>query len=796
MDTNHGTVSPYSIGSDNNLVPVKFRGTIFQQVHRIYSKITLALLIISTLFLVVLIVLSIVYAHPRFEICSSEECIRIAASLKESMNTSVNPCDNFYEYACGRWSREHPTPDSSSTNSWFSERTARVARTIRDLLQENTTVETPWAVVQAKNLYTSCLDVASLNSLGLWPLRNLLEELDLPEIPALFSGTPGNITSQLARLKKTLGKDVFFGLDVIPDPKNNSRNIILLGMPYTSSPLPRDVELDKRIQRIRTRKRAIEKDLPDEDEEGLMSVEQIYMTEIIREVTSNGTAKICNLNDTGYPNETEIARVVEQIYGMSEELYYLTHGDSNDTISEADFKYEDYMYVDDLQKITDDYIKDVNLSLTPRQIWRPFIEEVFKDIPGLDLTRKDKVLVEDLDYLKEIAVLISATDDEVLEASIWWVVLDIVAPHSSENLREAWDKYLLSIADIEVWQSRSLHCVNSVNHLMGMAVSWLFVDPKFHEKMGQKVVEMLEDIRAAFASLVQQADWMDAQTKSATLEKSKKMASAIGHPHWLFEEAELNEYYEGINMIEDAYLDNMLHIVKLRWKYVLESLHDENFANETYWATDPTDVNAFHTFQANQITVPAGILQFPFYELGLEALNYGAIGTVLGHELTHGFDNIGRQFDTSGNLRQWWSNETINEYTEKTQCFVDHYNTYYEEKVDDYIDGESTLDENIADNGGLREAVWAYRRWKARHGAEETLPGFTHLSSEQLLFLAFGHIWCESYTATALRWMLMDTHCPGHVRLVAVIRNSVEFSDAFKCPVGSNMNPEKKCHLW
>lgn len=177
-------------------------------------------------------------------------------------------------------------------------------------------------------------------------------------------------------------------------------------------------------------------------------------------------------------------------------------------------------------------------------------------------------------------------------------------------------------------------------------------------------------------------------------------------------------------------------------------------------------------------------------------MNYGAIGTVLGHELTHGFDNSGRHFDSNGNVRQWWTNETISEYTEKTDCFVKHYNSYYEVEVDDYIDGERTLGENIADNGGLREAVVAYDKWKARHGKEPLLPGFTDLTHEQLVFLSFAHLWCESYTPVSLKWIMQDSHCPGHVRLHGVLKNSNEFSKAWKCPVGSNMNPAKKCRLW
>lgn len=145
--------------------------------------------------------------------------------------------------------------------------------------------------------------------------------------------------------------------------------------------------------------------------------------------------------------------------------------------------------------------------------------------------------------------------------------------------------------------------------------------------------------------------------------------------------------------------------------------------------------------------------------MNCRVMNYGAIGTILGHELTHGFDNSGRQFDTNGNLKQWWSNETIGEYVDKTQCFIDQYDDCYEDEVyrcyvgiadnykrassfqiDEYIDGEMTLGENIADNGGFKEAYMAYDSWRIRHGEELLLPGFTHLTHEQLFFLGYAHV--------------------------------------------------------
>ncbi|CAK9811556.1 Nep1 [Anthophora quadrimaculata] len=793
------TQSIYTIASQQNLVPIRSRHAYMKRRRYVPNLMMIILFLLLACCFVIAVVFSILYATNRpKKLCETESCVRIAASLKESMDTSVDPCDDFYKYACGKWPDEHPIPDKSFTNSWFEERRERVSRKIRELLRDNSTSNNaPWAVLQAKILYSSCMDKKAVDELGLTPLFQLLEELNLPPIPAVFTRQTTNYIKQLAMVKKVLGRDIFFGFDVIPDPRNTSNNVMVFDLPITSSPLPNDKELEKRLHSVRSSFHKLEDDVEDEIDRMLKDAEISYMTDIIKQVINNGTLDTCSLSDESlFPEEIELENVVDVLYELTSTFYSLTRLESNQTIWEDDLTDYDYMLVDDLQKLTDEYVMHVNSTLTPKPLWRPFIELVFEGIDTLDLNGKDKILVGDLEYLKKIALSLALIKEEGLETYIWWAIIDIVVPHSSDTLRKIWLNYINKATSVEFSESKSLLCASAVNELMGMAVSWLFVDPSFHKDKGKRVFEMMDDIKEAFASLVVHTDWMDRQTKIATLEKNRKMESQIGFPNWLFDEKVLNEYYEGIDLSETEYLNNMIQIVRLMSVSELQCVHTINYNNASYWATDPTDVNAFHTYQFNHITIPAGILQFPFYELGLESLNYGAIGTVLGHELTHGFDNSGRHYDSNGNVRQWWTNETILQYTEKTECFVEHYNSYYENEADDYIDGERTLGENIADNGGLREAVIAYERWKARHGQEPLLPGFTHFTHEQLVFLGFAHVWCESYTPSSLKWILQDSHCPGHVRLQAVLKNSKEFSEAWKCPVGSNMNPVKKCRLW
>ncbi|KAL6254536.1 hypothetical protein P5V15_014589 [Pogonomyrmex californicus] len=654
--------SVYSVGSQNNLVPIKSKKTFFKKRTQISNLLVIILCFLAGSLLITVVVLAVLYARSgmMMKICDNENCVRVAASLKESMDKSVDPCDDFYQYACGRWAQEHPIPDFSMTNSWFSERAHRVLRKIREELKVNMSAsEVPWAVMQAKTLFTSCMDVHTINELNLSPMFDLLELLNIPLFPGIHNET--NYIEQIARIKRILGYDVFFGFDVMSDPKNNSRNVLYLHLPDHSNPFPFiNKELEKRLKTIRSRLRKLD-DLGEATSSENEDAELTYMTDVIMQVVNNNTFDTCTSEDTITKEDMEGFALA--LFNISNSLYNIASKNQNYSISIEDLSDNDYMLVDDLQKLTDEYATDhSNVSdIDLKPIWRPFIESIFEGIITLDLDKKDKILIGNLEYLKEIALTLATYDDILLESYTWWVVVDMVVPHSSEKLRHIWYEYVNKLTDVEGGVSQSLICASVVNELMGMAVSRLFVDPTFHSSEGNKVLEMLEDIREAFASLVVQTDWMDQSTKMATLEKSQKMGSEIGFPKWIFDNKILNEYYEGI---------------------------------------------------------------------------------------------------------------------------------------DDYIDGELTLDENIADNGGLREAIIAYERWKARHGQEPLLPGFTEFTHEQLFFLSFAHLWCESYTPTSLKWMMEDSHCPGHVRLKAALKNSKEFNTVWNCPVGSNMNPSRKCHLW
>ncbi|CAG7724758.1 unnamed protein product, partial [Allacma fusca] len=217
------------------------------------------------------------------------------------------------------------------------------------------------------------------------------------------------------------------------------------------------------------------------------------------------------------------------------------------------------------------------------------------------------------------------------------------------------------------------------------------------------------------------------------------------------------------------------------------------------WLTYPGVVNAFYIPQYNSITFPAGILQPPLYRSrGPESINYGGIGVVIGHEITHGFDDQGSQFDDEGNAKDWWTEEILRRFLEKAQCIIDQYSGFETEVGN--VNGDLTSGENIADNGGVRQSYLAYQNWiKNNNGGQEELrlPGLEQITPDQLFFLGYGNIWCESITLEALQNQLLgDPHSPARFRVLGALHNSATFAEKWGCPVGSPMNPSDKCVLW
>ncbi|KAL3265444.1 hypothetical protein HHI36_009647 [Cryptolaemus montrouzieri] len=717
--------------------------------------------------------------------CSNDECLRSAANLKYSMDLSVDPCEDFYHFTCGHWSEEHPNHGWYTSFSSFAAVNERITvSSYNFLIAEDDNDTLP--VVQSRMLYQSCLDQESADELGFTTIYEYLEQVGLPRIPHLFSALSDEEKMNFkfdwltveADIKKTFSKDIFIGFIVDVNIYNVSENVMIIGSPGNQCPLPspflniqdkNDYELIKE-QTAEGNNGKIE--LKDK-------IRKKVVKYVITEMMKNSTSDI--------PSEElldQAAFVINNITNTIDEL-----SDNFTSNGEAANKYTFHGLQEEIDKFT---MENTNKKMP--DFLQKYIGRIFENIENVTIDfNEDIMYIQDGEkpYIFHIMSFLLDTSDIYIELYMWWSTVLSMIINTTTDVVEYITKEteVLYVSSHTNSRSKSVECVELVNTFMGMAVTYGIADRAFANKSGLHVRHMLDDIRESFKSSVEGITWMDEETKKATLDKSENMYSFIGYPSWLFEDGKIEKYYEGLVINETTFLQNLMKLVEREMPKHLSKLR---LVNKKEFIVNPTEVNAYNYFADNSIIVPLAFLTYPLYHLGLEVLNYGSIGTVLGHELTHGFDNKGRKHDIQGNYKQWWSNATIETFERKTECFVKQYDNITIEGAEGQVSGERTLGENIADNGGLNHAYRAYKNYMKRSGCEPSLPGFENYTHDQLFFIAFGSIWCENASTKDIEEQLeSDAHCPNPIRVNMGVSNSKDFAKAFHCKVGSKMNPEK-----
>ncbi|XP_066145515.1 endothelin-converting enzyme homolog [Euwallacea fornicatus] len=766
-----------------------------------YKRGTIALAFLALFLIASLIIVVTFYTKPakQSDLCMTNECIRTAANLKYSMNFSVQPCDNFYDFCCGKWSQQHPNHGWYPTFSTFTTVTEKIVIESMKILGEAVEEDEPQAVSLAKRLYESCITKEYTEAVGLMALYDYLAMVNLPIVPSFINrsnNTQFNWVKTEVSMKMVLAMDLFIGFTVQPNIFKRDQNVIYLGILLQNCPLPSPFRNEKLGHKrgswqgnwIRN----------NSDEEGNEHAED----ELLRNKVRSNIIKYVMRNilkDNNYVgiNGSQLqvaADIINNITSYIDELNvnYTRRDGENGEDSTKKFSFKE------LQEITDD-----NVENPVKDFWIDYISLIFQDTNVTIDSQNDSLFISEteLPYLFTVLDYVSSQPLEHLELYMWWSAVYAMIMSTSSDIT-SYIEYQISEyyaskrpEDTVYVRSRSLDCSEMVNKYMGWAVSYAITDRVFANRTKPKVQQMLNGIKSAFVEHVQSITWMDSETKKVTLEKTDEMLSFIGYPEWLFEKGALDQKYAGLELNETTYLTNMINIIL---QFTNESLTSLRLFNPRDWSTEPITVNAFNSFPDNAINVPLAILNYPLYDLGLEVLNYGSIGSILGHELTHGFDNAGRKHDKYGNYVQWWSNKTIETFENLTHCFVKQYDNYTIEDVPGHAQGNRTLGENLADNGGLNQAFTAYKRYKNKHGGEPKLPGFEQFTSEQMFFISYGSIWCETASREDLKLQLeQDEHCPNALRVIGVLQNSEDFTEAFQCPRDSFMNPKReRCKIW
>ncbi|XP_075972535.1 endothelin-converting enzyme 1-like isoform X1 [Anticarsia gemmatalis] len=692
------------------------------------------------------------YKSPRP--CLSEECVGTASRILQALNKDVDPCTDFYEFACGGWIKRNPVPDWATSWDQLARLREQLVSDLRELLEAKDDDGLPQSVRKAKSLYRTCVNTDKLEVEGIKPIQNVLESLGLPANPPVEASTNFSWVEVAGRGRRVLALNVLLSVQVAEDVRNTSRNrVVIEQVPpgfserYLLQPEQFSHELEQYHKYIKSMMT-----IADSTTDAGQFADDII--DFSKKLAKIMTPVEVRRSGTHLFHEVSVQQLIQGSTG-----------------GPAQWKEHD---------------------------WNRYLELVFANTSVTLHPHTDRVIVMDLPYLQKLSVLLSETKPVIIERFLWWSVFSTMAPMTLSAFRELGFEFSRAVFGLQQRTPRWKSCTANVNSNFGVALSYLYVKRHFDQTSRQKAIEMIEDVRSAFADAVQELDWMDSTTRLKTLNKLKAIRNFVGFPAWLLTHEQLDKHYKHAEVVEGNLFETYL---KLTWSAVkksLESLREKPDRNR--WVATATTVNAFYSATLNSVTFPAGILQPPFYGNGIEAINYGSIGAIMGHEVTHGFDDQGRRYDEEGNLKQWWSAATLEHYHSKVQCIIDQYSKYHMPQLPNYtVHGFNTQGENIADNGGLRAALNAYSLFSKRVplARRDALPGLPDYKPDQLFFLGFAQIWCGNSTVGALKSKMVEgVHSPNKIRVIGTLSNSKEFAEAWQCPTGSPMNPEHKCVLW
>ncbi|HET9624523.1 MAG TPA: M13 family metallopeptidase [Kofleriaceae bacterium] len=408
-------------------------------------------------------------------------------------------------------------------------------------------------------------------------------------------------------------------------------------------------------------------------------------------------------------------------------------------------------------------------------------------LAGLGIANVTAITVHDPAYYTAVGKLLTTEKPAAIRNYFTAAVLRDAA----DELGKAWvdEAFAMSkqLTGTKELPPRWLRCVRRADADLGELLGQSYVKARFAGDAKLRAAELTKAVLGAMRVELDQLPWMDAPTRAAAKQKLDKMAYLVGFPDkWRKYDFEIkrNEYANNVHAAS-------------RWELARQLAKIGKPVDRNDWGMTPPTVNAYYDPTLNEIALPAGQLQPPFFGATFHpAVNFGSTGGgTIGHEMTHGFDDEGSQFDADGNLREWWSKPTKDQFAAATKCIVDQY-AKYEAVPKIHLDGKLTAGENIADNGGVKLAFQAYQTWKTQQATPPpaNVEGFT---DDQLYFLAYGQSWCAKQTPEVAELRAhSNPHSPPQWRVNGVIVNQPGFGTAFKCAAGTPMNPGKSCSVW
>ena len=496
--------------------------------------------------------------------------------------------------------------------------------------------------------------------------------------------------------------------------------------------------------------------LPDKDfyfEPQYESVKKEYVEHIVRmfECLSNSAESGKNKAETIIRIETELAK------------------NSQNAVEQRD-----------PQKQYNPFTKEELMKLTPNVNWDIYFAAVGINTP-------DNIVLNQPKFYEGLNTIINSVSIADWKVFLKWNLIQTASPYlSSKFVNESFKFNGTVLAGKKEMKPLYKRVQGSTDEALGEALGKLYVEKYFDDKSKQRVNEMVDNLIAAYRVRIESRDWMSKETKAQAQLKLDKVIKKLGFPDkWID--------YSALTITKDSYWKNVSAAREFQYKRMLDKIGKP--VDRMEWGMTPPTVNAYYNPTSNEIAFPAGIMQVPFFDVNADdAFNYGVMGSIIGHELTHGFDDQGSQFDADGNLKMWWTESDYKNFTDKTKLIIEQFDAFV--AIDTlHVNGELTQGENIADLGGLTMAYYAYQ--KSLNGKKSPMmAGFT---GEQRFFLAWVQGWKTLMRDASLKQMIAtNPHSPGNFRAVGPLSNMQEFYDAFGVKEGDGMYrpAAKRVNIW
>jgi putative endopeptidase len=665
--------------------------------------------------------------------------------LVASIDKTADPCADFYQYACGSWLAAHERPaDKSRYGRSFDTVSENNEALLRELLDAAAASAKAGGAEPATqklgDYYNACMDMPARDAAGVAGLAESVALIDSISDRKSLMTVLGKLHATVWGRIGWLGMPAappFFIIGVDADYKNApDRNMAIISQAGLGLPT-----------------RAMY--LPAEGPEGDAGRAMLAAYE-------QHIAKMLTLAQLSTPEQAAAdARAVVEI---------------ETALATAS------MTPVELRDDTANYHKDGFKALSKRAKgldWAAYFSAA-----GLPQTKELNLRTPE--YLGAVAKLIGKREVSELKAYLRWMLIHATADELDSKLIDANFELAQLVTGVAEQAPLWERCTNSVMWALPDLVGPAYVERAFAGDSKTIANDMIERINAAMANSFPKLAWMDDVTRGRAQEKIDVMGRKIGYPdQW--------RDYADVTLAGTSHFANVM--AEKRAHAAREAAKVAQPVDKREWFMPTPLVNAYYNPTNNEIAFPAGIMQPPFFDAKQPmVMNFGGIGAVAGHELTHGFDDEGRKYDATGRLTEWWSPAVAADFEQRVACVVAQYDAY-EGLPGKHVNGELTAGENIADIGGLKEAFFAYQAWAAERGGDPAVA--EGMTNEQVFFVAWAQNWCQHVAEPeAVRRLEVDPHSPGKFRAIGPLVNLPEFATAFSCPVGSPMNPEKRCEIW